>query len=140
MAKRTDWRASQQEIEALAAARHGDPFAVLGPHRCSEGVAIRAFAPQAAKVEVLDGKGQVVLELVRRDPSGVFEGLAVGRSRVFPYRLRASNDGGSWTFDDPYRYGPVLGPLDDHLLVEGSRRSSSRTTRPLPSSTSTLAA
>ena len=38
------------------------------------------------------------------------------------YRLRATNGPHSWDFDDPYRFGPVLGPLDLHLISEGTHR------------------
>jgi 1,4-alpha-glucan branching enzyme len=31
-------------------------------------------------------------------------------------------DGGSWTFADAYRFGPVLGDLDEYLIGEGTHR------------------
>ncbi len=122
MAKRTDWRGSQHDIEAILAARHGDPFAILGPHQVTGGVAIRALVPGAETVEVLDLKGKSLLTLEQRHPAGLFEGLVEGKRGPFAYQLRAGNSGGSWTFDDPFRFGPVLGPLDDYLLVEGSHK------------------
>ena len=121
MAKRSDWRASQPDIEAIVAARHGDPFSVLGPHPAPGALAIRAFVPGADEVEAIGPTGAAV-PLERRHAEGFFEGLAAGASHPFAYRLRARNAGGEWEFDDPYRFGPVLGPLDDHLLVEGSHR------------------
>ena len=36
------------------------------------------------------------------------------------YRLRAANAKATWLVDDPYAYGPVLGPLDDWLIGEGA--------------------
>ena len=39
-------------VEAIVRARHGDPFAVLGPHEVAGGCAIRSFLPGAIKVEV----------------------------------------------------------------------------------------
>ena len=36
---------SEAAIEALAQGRHGDPFALLGPHREGEGWVIRALLP-----------------------------------------------------------------------------------------------
>ena len=45
-------------------------------------------------------------------------------SSPLPYRLQARNAGGQWGFDDPYRFGPVLGPMDDYLIVEGTHRAS----------------
>ena len=38
---------SEAAIEALAQGRHGDPFALLGPHREGEGWVIRALLPRA---------------------------------------------------------------------------------------------
>ena len=32
------------------------------------------------------------------------------------------NRHGGWEFDDPFAFGPVLGALDDHLLLEGTHR------------------
>ncbi len=42
-----DWRAREQDLDAIAAARNADPFAVLGPHRTPAGWVIRVFAPEA---------------------------------------------------------------------------------------------
>jgi hypothetical protein len=35
-------------------------------------------------------------------------------------RYRARNSGGEWWVDDPYSFGPVLGPMDDYYIGEGS--------------------
>ncbi len=96
--------------------------------RCSArtsigGIAVvRAFVPSAETVEVLaDGSDKRLGALDRRHATGssrVLVGITVGA----PYRLRARNAGGTWTLRDPYAFGPVLGPLDDHLLVEGTHR------------------
>ena len=44
-----DWRARDVDVDAINAARCGDPFAVLGPHLTSDGWAIRVFAPDALR-------------------------------------------------------------------------------------------
>ena len=108
-------RAAEAEVEAVIAGRHSDPFAVLGPH----GATLRAFAPDAETLEAVDEAGRTLVVLDRRHPRGFFEG-ALPEPR--PYRLRARNGGGEWTYRDPYAFGPVWGPLDDHLLVEGAHR------------------
>jgi 1,4-alpha-glucan branching enzyme len=110
-------RLNDAEVAALLAARHGDPFAVLGPHRTPEGVAVRALVPGAERVELI---GDVQAELERRHADGFFEGLVENDPGA--YRLRAHRGGDSWELTDPYRFGPVLGPLDDHLLLEGNHR------------------
>ncbi|GLR67023.1 1,4-alpha-glucan branching enzyme GlgB [Acidocella aquatica] len=114
------WRAEQTEIEALLAACHADPFGLLGPHEVAEGVVIRAFVPDAARLAALleDGSRQ---ELTARG-AGFFEVLIPAYDAPILYRLHAENDGGSWEFDDPYRFPPVLGATDDHLLIEGTHR------------------
>ena len=116
------WRLGEPEAEAIVGAIHDDPFAVLGPHETPGGVAIRAFVPFAESLEALDSCGELIAALELRHQDGLFEGLARGRKSPLPYRLRAANTGGAWELDDPYRFGPVLGPTDDYLLVEGTHR------------------
>jgi 1,4-alpha-glucan branching enzyme len=117
------WRASDSDVSAFVAARHGDPFAVLGLHETPDGPVIRAFIPDAERVTAIDPRGRPIAELDRRDPSGFFEGRVTGEpAGRFAYRLKAENAGGVWEFDDPYAFGPVLGPIDDHLFVEGTHQ------------------
>ena len=116
------WRLTDSEVAAIRAARLDDPFAVLGPHEVEGGLAIRAFAPHAETLQARDLDGQLIATLDRRGADGVFEGLAEGRSAPIAYRLHATNAGGAWDFDDPFRFGPLLGPLDDYLLLEGTHR------------------
>jgi 1,4-alpha-glucan branching enzyme len=112
----TGWRAPQEDIARFLGARHADPFALLGPHAAEGGVVVRAFVPHAEDLLVQG------IALERRDDAGFFEGLIPGATLPFRYVLEARNAGGAWTIEDPYRFGPVLGPLDDHLLVEGTHR------------------
>ena len=54
---RIDWRARDEDVARIAAARHGDPFSVLGLHLIEGGVVVRAFVPGAERLEVLkDGR------------------------------------------------------------------------------------
>jgi 1,4-alpha-glucan branching enzyme len=114
-----DWRAKPEDVAAIVAARHGDPFAVLGPHETSDGVVLRVFVPGAITLSALGENGRAALELERIHPDGFFEGFARGRRR-FPYRLRADDGASQWEFADPYAFGPTLGELDDRLFVEGA--------------------
>ena len=106
------------EARALAAGDHGDPFSLLGPHRIGGGWAVRAFMPDANAADAVDRDGRLLCGLLRTEVPGLFAGLA----KVDPgdYRLRFRQAGASWEIDDPYRFGPVLGELDQHLLNEGS--------------------
>ncbi|MGH7067605.1 MAG: GlgB N-terminal domain-containing protein, partial [Acetobacteraceae bacterium] len=116
------WRTEQADVAAIVGARHGDPFAVLGPHATPEGLAVRVFVPGAADVTVLGPDGRPVLTLERRHPDGFFEGLLPGRQTSLAYTLEARSADAAWRSHDAYAFGPVLGPLDDHLLVEGTHR------------------
>jgi 1,4-alpha-glucan branching enzyme len=111
------------EIDLLSAARHGDPFAVLGPHAGDDGrVWLRAFLPGATRVEVLArADGAASSELARRHADGFFEGLLT--QALDDYRLRAHwGDGGASVLEDPYRFPPVLGDADTWLLAEGTHQ------------------
>jgi 1,4-alpha-glucan branching enzyme len=116
------WRADEVDVGNLIAARHGDPFSLLGLHETRAGMTVRAFVPHAESVAIETLEGEPVATLERRPGTDFFEALIPGRARRFLYRLQASNAGGSWSLIDPYAFGPVLGPLDDHLLVEGTHR------------------
>lgn len=102
------------EAQALVAACHADPFGLLGLH---DGW-LRVLAPGAAQVWALAGNGPVPLA-AHPDAPGLFEGACDGRD----YRLRAADAAGqTWDWDDPYRFGPVLGEIDEHLIGEGSHQ------------------
>ena len=111
------WQARDGDVAAIVAARHGDPFAVLGQHVTEAGSVVRAFVPHAETVSAVGPNGRAIL-LTQRPERGFFEGLVPdGATR---YRLHAANAGGSWELDNPYGFGPLLGDLDDHLFVEGT--------------------
>jgi 1,4-alpha-glucan branching enzyme len=116
--KAPSWRLPDADVVAIAAGRHGDPFAVLGPHEGPDGLVIRAFVPHARTLAVEEMDGTRIGPLDRRHEDGVFEAVVPGTRR--PYRLRAENEGGGWTIEDPYRFGSLLGPLDDYLHTEGT--------------------
>jgi 1,4-alpha-glucan branching enzyme len=110
----TRWRADAEAIAAILDARHADPFALLGPHAVRGGVVVRAFVPGADRVSA------DATPLECRDAAGFFEGFVSGATLPFAYRLQAARGADSWELHDPYAFGPTLGPLDDHLLVEGT--------------------
>ena len=113
------WQAHDDDVAAIAAARHGDPFAVLGQHETLAGTVVRAFVPHAEALSALGPDGALT-PLAARLEAGFFEGLVeAGPHR---HRLRAENAGGIWELDNPYSFGPVLGALDDHLFVEGTHQ------------------
>ena len=104
------------EIVALVEGRHGDPFALLGPHATDAGPLVRAFLPGADAAEVIDAAGKRLAALDRTNPAGFFEGPV---PLVGPYRLRVQTHGTTYEAEDPYRFGSTLGDLDLHLLTNG---------------------
>jgi 1,4-alpha-glucan branching enzyme len=119
-------RRGDPRIEAIVEARHGDPFAFLGMHKAGRGrLVVRAMLPAAEAMTVVDRhSGEVVGEGVRADSAGLFIATLSGRKQPFAYRLRVQQSG-LWTeFEDAYRFPPVLGDLDLHLLAEGNHLDS----------------
>src|SRR5215469_13300907 len=112
------WQAKREDVEAIIGARHDDPFSVLGLHQTAAGWVVRAFVPGTDAVREIDPNGGTIADLKRRDPAGFYEALGPGDRNRFAYPLAAENAGGAWQFYDPYSFGPLLGQLDDHLLVE----------------------
>ncbi|MFN3145688.1 MAG: 1,4-alpha-glucan branching protein GlgB [Paracoccaceae bacterium] len=101
---------------AIAAGAHGDPFAVLGPHMRDGQRTVTVLQPGAETVHARTPEGEVALSPVAGVP-GLFAGPVPGA-----YTLRAQASGAEWTWDDPYRFGPVLGEMDEYLLGEGTHR------------------
>ncbi len=111
-----------EDTRQILAGTHPDPFAILGQHLVAGHPAIRVFDPWAEGVEVLDAKSgrRVVALQPVADAPGLFVGQAARRKSRFDYRLRMTRGDDAWTIEDPYRFGPVLGALDEHLIGEGA--------------------
>jgi 1,4-alpha-glucan branching enzyme len=78
-------------IDALAHARHGDPFALLGPHLVAGGTAVRAFLPDADSVDVIERDTGFVLGSLRKlDFDGFWSGQAAHCRRRIDHRNRGS--------------------------------------------------
>jgi len=112
---------------AIAEARHGDPFAVLGQHAGpadgtkGKGRCVRAFLPWARAVEVIDpDTGASLAEARRVDEAGLFVADFPKATERFAYKLRTTSP--EMTFDmwDPYGFSPVLGELDTYFIGEGT--------------------
>jgi 1,4-alpha-glucan branching enzyme len=114
----------EQALAALAAGRHRDPFAVLGPHRKPDGrgIVVRTIQPAARAVDLRLLATGDVLPMRRRGDTGIFECTVVTSDRP-DYRLRITYSSGEVReVDDPYRYGRVLSDFDLHLFNEGTHR------------------
>ena len=107
-------------LDAIAGARHADPFSVLGPHIDDGLLTIRAYLPAAKSISVVRD-GAEPLEMTRRHAAGVFEASVDGVTAIPDYRLRVSYPGGHTVdVDDPYRYGRIIDDYDLYLFGEGS--------------------
>ncbi|WP_374301915.1 1,4-alpha-glucan branching protein GlgB, partial [Paracoccus sp. (in: a-proteobacteria)] len=103
---------SASEIEAILRGSHSNPFAILGPHDGE----VRVFAPQASEVTAICQGNRTPLERVH--PEGFFAG-PVADNR---YQLEMKSGDRVWMAEDPYRFGLVLGEMDEYLLAEGRHR------------------
>ncbi|MGZ6251650.1 MAG: GlgB N-terminal domain-containing protein, partial [Candidatus Binataceae bacterium] len=106
-------------LESLAALEHLDPHSILGAHIEPDGVAVRAFRPDAEAVVLLIDGEQGGREMARIHPAGIFEIRLKGRRELFAYQLQICFRGGvSTTVRDPYCFLPTIGDLDLYLLGE----------------------
>jgi 1,4-alpha-glucan branching enzyme len=116
-----DKKAAQlrEALRAIAEGKHSDPFSILGVHKSGSGWLGRVFAPGADRLEAFSLGGEPLGALSRIHDAGIFEGdLSVKAHQPIRYQAKASH--GDWSFADPYSFGPVLGPMDDYYIAEGS--------------------
>ncbi|MDX3909760.1 MAG: 1,4-alpha-glucan branching protein GlgB [Sphingobium sp.] len=100
--------------------RESDPFSILGVHPAARDFIARCFLPDAVEVSASTLDGNPAGTLQRIHEAGIFEGkVAIRQRQVLRYRARYP-DGATHEVIDPYSFGPVLGPLDDYFLAEGS--------------------
>ncbi|HNX76353.1 MAG TPA: 1,4-alpha-glucan branching protein GlgB [Candidatus Rifleibacterium sp.] len=114
-------------IEAIVRTDHHDPFQILGAHMAEfKGkpcVAVRAFLPDAERVEVIDIANGMPFKMNKLDPAGFFEAVVLDRTSVFAYRLKSyyANDA-SAEFYDSYAFMPTIGETDQYLFNEGNHQ------------------
>ena len=105
-------------IDALLDGTHADPFSLLGIHEGPEGAFARAVLPGAEDAVAWSLSGKRLGKLTRVDGRGLFEGKVKGPRQPVRYACTAGTH--EWLVTDPYSFGPVLGPLDDFLIAEGT--------------------
>ena len=113
------WQLEPAEVTALVSGTHGDPFAKLGVHQAGSVFVARAVIPDAETVAAFALDGTALGELKQGQGEGFFEG-EVALKQQAPVFYEAQNRGGQWTIVDPYSFGPVLGPMDDYYVAEGT--------------------
>ncbi|MBA2638712.1 MAG: 1,4-alpha-glucan branching protein GlgB [Nocardioidaceae bacterium] len=108
--------ASQDTLATLADGSHPDPHSVLGAHPHGGAVTVRTLRPLARSVEVEHENGVLPL---RHEHAGVWVGV-LDQADVADYRLVVRyDDDVAHLVDDPYRYLPSVGEIDQHLISEG---------------------
>jgi 1,4-alpha-glucan branching enzyme len=119
---------SDLDVHLLLEGSHRDPHGVLGPHRAPDSpgtVVVRALRPGADAVEVVVDEGPAAgrYPLAEVHAAGVFSGAVPGplpRYRIATHHTDATTGETAVTVaDDAYRFSPVLGPVDLHLIGEG---------------------
>ncbi|WPF83356.1 1,4-alpha-glucan branching protein GlgB [Sanguibacter sp. 4.1] len=109
-------------LDDLAAVAHGTffaPHSVLGGHvdPGSGAVTVRVVRPLADEVEILTEHGATPAE---HEHEGVWAAVLPDAGGHVPdYRVRARYGEDVTVADDPYRFLPTVGELDQHLVREG---------------------
>ncbi len=103
------WRADEADIDALAAARHRDPFVVHGA--ASDAARAGRSAPSRPtrfRSQAVTRDGTPLVELERRKDD-FFEGLLPKGAERPRYRLEVTRTRGVSSYEDAYAFGPALG-------------------------------
>lgn len=109
-----------EQIARLVQGQEDDPFAALGIHPEGEGFSARLLMPDAVAVTARTLAGESVGDLERVDPTGLFIGpVSIAERQPLRYDV-TFGDRSTYSLIDPYGFGPVLGPMDDYYLAEGS--------------------
>ena len=119
-ATRVDHRPSEHEAVEIGRGVHGNPFAVLGRFETNGGAIVRVFRPGAESATVLGANGTRLGALEAFGPEGFFTGFVPKLRAVDAYEMQYAHGGDEWNESDPYRFGPILGEQDVHLIAEGN--------------------
>jgi len=111
------------ELGSLVDGRHASPHSVLGPHPHDGAVTVRVLKPLASSVVVRYRVGEAWEDAeLTHEHEGVWVGV-LPVADVPDYRVVVTyeGDGGAHTheLDDPYRFLPTVGEVDQHLIREG---------------------
>ncbi len=115
------------ELHSLVELIHQSPHTLLGmqPLGDGSGLVVRAFLPDAAKVEIhpTHEKTKPKFELQRIHKAGLFEGVTKSANRVYAYDLVISNHRGQVRRTrDAFSFLPTLGESDLFLFGKGDER------------------
>ena len=113
---------ASEQIEAIVAGRHGDPFRLLGPHKVRKRGGeprweVRAFLPQAESAALRIGYQTYPME--KRHAGGYYCAMLAGTPTRYLIQAKLY-DGPTIEFEDPYRFGPLISDFELHLHAEGT--------------------
>ena len=116
-----------EELRSLIDVIHQSPHTLLGMHALGDGsgVVVRAFHPDAAKIEVqpVHEKDKPTIKLSRIHDHGLFEGMSPKADRVYAYDLVITDhQGKTRRTRDAYSFLPVLSEADLFLFGKGDER------------------
>ncbi|WP_448627256.1 1,4-alpha-glucan branching protein GlgB [Geodermatophilus sp. URMC 64] len=113
---------TDDDLRAIVEGWSHDPYRVLGTHPVGDGSwVVRTLRPDAVGVAVLDQDGSRY-ETHQLHAGGIYE--ATLPQQPGDYRIAVTygdGQGGTNTYevDDPYRWMPTVGELDQYLIGEG---------------------
>ena len=115
------------ELQSIVLARLRAPHQFLGMHHLADGsgIVVRAFLPNAAKVEAHPThekkKPKIVLQQI--EASGLYEGVSTAATSIYAYDLVITDyQGQVRRTRDPYSFLPTLGEADLFLFGKGDER------------------
>ncbi|MHC1767888.1 MAG: 1,4-alpha-glucan branching protein GlgB [Verrucomicrobiia bacterium] len=113
------------ELTGLVQVQHRSPHQLLGMHPLGDGsgLVVRAFEPDAAKVEVVPTheKGKPRIKLKRLHEAGVFEGVTHQANKVYAYDVVVTDAQGHVRQSrDAFSFLPTLGEMDLYLFGQGN--------------------
>ena len=104
-------------LDQVALGAHAQPHDVLGAHVHEGAVTVRTLKPLAQTVDVVTADGSRTP--LRHERGGIWVGV-LPDAGIADYRLEVAYPGHrAVTVDDPYRFLPTLGEIDQHLIGEG---------------------
>ena len=115
MATLTPAEVDNAALDALVDGFHAQPHEVLGPHVADGVVTVRVLRPNATSVDLVVGGERIPMAHIHR---GVWAAAIAGDDAP-DYRLSVAYGGDALPADDPYRFLPTLGDVDQHLISEG---------------------
>jgi 1,4-alpha-glucan branching enzyme len=118
---------SPAELRSLTDLKHQSPHTLLGMHPLGDksGLVIRAFLPDAKKIEVqpTHEKDKPKFELERIPNTDIFEGVTKLANKVYAYDLIVTTyDGKIRRTRDAFSFLPTLGEADLFLFSKGDER------------------